>query len=80
MLQRSLSFVAAQLFAKMTSALQKSEYCSAVFAAQLSENCSATSVLAYGMLQGWGLERWGFGLADWGRKENSHYKKSAFAS
>ena len=31
---------------------------------QLSENCSATSVFACAMLQGWGLEGWGLGLAD----------------
>ena len=39
----------------MTSALQRSECCSATSAAQLSEHCSATSVFASGMLQGWGL-------------------------
>ena len=33
-----------QLLVKTTSALQKSECCSAVSAAQLSESCSATSV------------------------------------
>ena len=48
----------------MTSTLQKSECCSATSAAQHSENCSATSVFACGMLQGWGLEGWGLGLAD----------------
>ena len=48
----------------MTTALQKSRCCSAVSAAQHSENCSATSVFACGMLQGWGLEGWGLGLAD----------------
>ena len=48
----------------MTSALQKSECCGAIFAAQLSENCSATSVFASGMLQEWALEGWGSGLAD----------------
>ena len=47
---------------QMTSALQKSECCSAVSAAQHSKNCSATSVFACGMLQGWGLEGWGLGL------------------
>ena len=62
--QCSFSFAAAQLLVQMTSALQKSECCSAVSAAQHSENCSATSVLACGMLQGWGLEGWGLGLAD----------------
>ena len=45
-------------------ALQKSRCCSAVSAAQHSENCSATSVFARGMLQGWGLEGWGLGLAE----------------
>ena len=34
-------------------------FCSAAF-----RNCSATSVFACGMLQGWGLEGWGLGLAD----------------
>ena len=53
MLQCSFSFVAAQLLVQMTSALQKSRCCSAVSAAQHSENCSATSVLACGVLQGW---------------------------
>ena len=48
----------------MTSALQKSQCCSATSAAQHSENRSATSVFACGMLQGWGLEGWGLGLAD----------------
>ena len=48
----------------MTSALQKSRCCSAVSAAQHFENCSATSVFSCGMLQGWGLEGWGLGLAD----------------
>ena len=48
----------------MTSALQKSECCSATSAAQHSENCSAAFVFACGMLQGWGLEGWGLGLAD----------------
>ena len=47
----------------MTSALQKSRCCSATSAAQHSENCSATSVFACAMLQGWGLEGWGLGLA-----------------
>ena len=55
MLQCSFSFVAAQLLVKMTSELQKSECCSAVSAAQLSENCSATSLFSCGMLQEWGL-------------------------
>ena len=72
-LQRSDFDVALQFFAccgaasekvKMTSALQKSRCCSAVSAAQHSENCSATSVFACGMLQGWGLEVWGLGLAE----------------
>ena len=62
MLQCSFSFAAAQLLVQMTSALQKSRCCSAVSAAQHSENCSATSVFA--MLQGWGLEGWGLGLAE----------------
>ena len=55
MLHCSFSLAAAQLLAKMTSALQKTECCSATSAAQHPENCSATSVLACGMLQGWGL-------------------------
>ena len=64
MLQCSFSFAAAQRLVQMTSALQKSECCSAVPAAQHSENCSATSVFACGsgVLEGWGL-----GLADWER-------------
>ena len=68
MLQCSFSFAAAQLLVQMTSALQKSQCCSAVSAAQHSKNCSATSVFACGMLQGWGLEGWGLGLADMGNK------------
>ena len=64
MLQCSFSFAAAQLSVQMTSALQKRQCCSAVPAAQRSENCSATSVFACGMLQGWGLEGSGLGLAD----------------
>ena len=48
----------------MTSAVQKSECCSATGAVQHSENCSATSFFACGMLQGWCLEGWGLGLAD----------------
>ena len=48
----------------MPSALQKRKCCSATSAAQLSGNGSATSVFACGMLQGWGLEGWGLGLAD----------------
>ena len=60
----SFPLAAAQLLVKMTSALQKSECCSATSAVQLSENCNATSVFACGMLQGWGLEGWGLGLAD----------------
>ena len=64
MLQCSFSFAAAQLLVQMTSALQKSQCCSAVSAAQHSENCSATSVFACGMLQGRGLEGWGLGLAE----------------
>ena len=64
MLQCSFSFAAAQLLVQMTSALQKSQCCSAVSAAQHSENCSAASVFACGMLQGWGLEGWGLGLAE----------------
>ena len=72
MLHCSFSLAAAQLLVKITSALQKSECCSAVFAAQHSENCaaqhsencSATSVFACGTLQGWGLEGSGLGLAE----------------
>ena len=64
MLQCSFSLVAAQHLVKMTSALQKSQCCSATSAAQHSKNCSATFVFACGMLQGWGLEGWGLGLAD----------------
>ena len=64
MLQCSFSLAAALLLVKMTSALQKSQCCSATSAAQRSQNCSATSVFACGMLQGWGLEGWGLGLLD----------------
>ena len=60
MLQCSFSLAAAQLLVQMTSALQKSQCCSAGSAAQHSKNCSATSVFACGMLQGRGLEGWGF--------------------
>ena len=70
-LQRSLFNVAVQFFAccsaasgKMTSGLQKSKCWSATSAAQLSENCSATSVSACGMLHRWGLEGWGLGLTE----------------
>ena len=64
MLQCSFSLAAARLLVEITSALQKSQCCSATSAAQHSKNCSATSVFACGMLQGWGLEGWGLGLAD----------------
>ena len=64
MLQCSFSLAAAQLLVKITSALQKSQCWSATSAAQHSENCSVTSVFACGMLQGWGLEGWGLGLAE----------------
>ena len=60
MLHCSLSLAAAQLSVKMTSALQKSECCSATSAVQFSENCSATSVFACGMLQGVGFRGVGF--------------------
>ena len=53
-----------QLLVKLTSALQKSQCCGATSAVQPSENCSATSVFACGMLQGWGLEGWGLGVAE----------------
>ena len=46
MLRCRFSLAAAQLLVKMTSALQKSECCSATSAAQHSKNCSATSVFA----------------------------------
>ena len=39
----------------MMSALQKRELRNATSATQLSENCSATSVFACGMFQGWGF-------------------------
>ena len=44
MLHCSFSLAAVQLLVKTTSALQKSECCSATSAVQFSENCSATSV------------------------------------
>ena len=63
--KKLFSFAAAQLLVRMASAQQKSECCSAVSAAQLSEICSATSVFRlWHELQGWGLEGWGLGLAD----------------
>ena len=65
-LQRSFFNVAMQ-FVFVAAQLLKSECCRATSAAQppqLSENCSATSVFACGMLQGWGLVGWGLGLAD----------------
>ena len=52
----------------MASALQKSGCCSATFAAQLSKNCSATSVFACGMFQGWGLEGWSEDAMGGGKK------------
>ena len=55
MLPCIFSFAAAQLLVNMTSALQKSQCCSATSAAQHSENCGAASVFACGMLQGGGL-------------------------
>ena len=64
MLRCSYSLVAVQLLVNMTSALHKSQCCSETSAVQHSENCSATSVFACGMLQGWGLEGWGLGVAD----------------
>ena len=70
MLQCSFMFVAAQLLVKLTPALQKGKCCSATSAAQLSENCSASSVFACGMLQGWGL-----GLADVNEMCCSHQRK-----
>ena len=60
----SFSLAAAELLVKMTSALQKSQCCSATSAAQHSGNCNANSVFACGMLQGWGLEGRGLGLSD----------------
>ena len=70
-LQHNFFNVALQFFAccraavgENPSALQKNECCGATSAAQHSENCSATSVFACGMLQGWGLEGWGLGLPE----------------
>ena len=51
MLHCRFSFVAKQPLVEKTSALQKSECCSATSAAQLSENCTATSVFACGMFR-----------------------------
>ena len=51
MLHCSFALAAAQLLVKRTSALQKSQCCSATSAAQHSENCSETSILACGMFQ-----------------------------
>ena len=70
MLQCSFPFVAALLLVELASAVQKFERCSAISAAQLSENQSATSVFASGMLQGWGLEGWGLGLAEQEQAQN----------
>ena len=47
----------------MTSALQKSEDVAVQFL-PLSESCTQLLPFACGMLQGWGLEGWGLGLAD----------------
>ena len=73
-LQRSFFNFAMPFFvrslAEMKTALQTSDCCSATSAAQPSENCSATSVFSSGMLQGWGLEEWGLGLADHCRKRS----------
>ena len=70
-LQCSFFNVALQFFACCSAAFgqndiraAESQCCSATSAAQHSENCSATSVFACGMLQGWGFEGWGLGLAD----------------
>ena len=75
-LQSSFCNVAVQFFACCTAAFGQNDirtaekqmlqcnFCSASSAAQHSENCSATSVFACDMLQGWGLEGWGLGLAD----------------
>ena len=69
-LQRSFFNVALQFFACCNAACGQNDiriadklmlqcsFCSASF----RENCSATSVFACGMLQGWGLEGWGLGL------------------
>ena len=52
---------------KMTSALSRSDCCSATSAVQHSENCIATSVFTSGMLQGWRLEGWGLSEGrEWG--------------
>ena len=70
-LQRSFFDVAVQFFVCCSAAFGPNDFrtaenqcCSATSAAQHSENCSATSVFACGMLQGRGLEGWGLGLAD----------------
>ena len=71
MLRCSFSLAAAQLLVKMTSALQRSQCCSAVSAAQHSKNCSATSFVACGMLQGWGLEGCGLGFTEYAPLRNA---------
>ena len=70
-LQRSFFDVAVQFFARSSAAFGQNDFraaekpmlqcnfCSAAF-----QNCSATSVFAFGMLQGWGLEGWRLGLAE----------------
>ena len=87
MLQCSFSLAAAQLLVKMASALQKSECCSATSAPQHSENSSATSVFACGMLQGWGLEGWSLGLTEncgsqfsgYSRESRQRYENRGFS-
>ena len=71
-LQRSFFDVAVQFFVCCSAAFGPNEFRTAekpmlqgsFSAAQHSENCSATSVFACGMLQRWGFEGWGLGLAD----------------
>ena len=60
MLECSFSFLAARLLVKTRSALQKSECCSAVSAAQLSENRNATSLFRLWHAAGVGFRGVGF--------------------
>ena len=57
--ERQFFVCCSAVFGKSDVRTAESECCTATSAARLSEICSATSVLACGMLQGWGL-----GLAD----------------
>ena len=70
-LQRSFFDVAVQFFVCCSAASGPNDFCTAEkpmsqcsFCSAAFRNCSATSVFACGVLQGWGLEGWGLGLAE----------------